>query len=468
MNVLLVNPRNRFSGFIVIPNLALGYLAGAVRAAGHEVTVLDAARDELTLEQFRQAVARGRYDVVGLNVFSPSFAAAADYARAVREVAPAAVVVAGGPHPTFEPVETLLRIPAIDYVVAGEGEIALPRLLACVSGGGVPSTEALRALPNLAWRDGGTVACNPVQRVDDLDALAPVAWDLLAPDRFPTVPNGVFSRKARIAPIITTRGCPYRCAFCGARHTLGSRVRVRSAEAVVAEMAELQRRFGVEEIHVLDDGFTQDRAHALRVCEHVRRARLGLPWAIPSGVRLDTLDVELLRAMEDAGVYSMAVGIEAGSQRVLDLMKKHLTLATIREKVALIKRHTRIRVTGFFILGFPGETLAEARQTVQLALELPIDRANFFNFTPFPGSEIHAQLRASGQLRGVSYDDLFIHHVRYGSAQIPAPVLQALQAEAHVRFYSRPRILLPLLREVRTLAQVRVLARRAAAIVSST
>jgi len=466
MNILLVNPPNAMGkSYVVIPNLGLAYLASSLVTAGHRVSILDCVKDHVGRDGFSSLLRKHRYDVVGFCTFSSAVSTVKEYARTTREILPAATIALGGPHPTFEPEQTLQSIPDADFAFLGEAEETLPRLLSASQEKGPGPLENLAVrVPGLAWREEDHILKSPQVYVQDLDKNGIPAWDLVRPDTYPVAPNGIFSRSRHVAPIVATRGCPFPCTFCGAGKALGKKVRKRSIENLMQEVDLLTGRYGIREIHIMDDNFTYDAGHAAGFCEALMQRDHKLHWALPNGVRLDSLNRELLTLMERSGCYSFAVGIESGTQHVLDHIKKHLSLATIEEKIRLVKRVTAIRVTGFFILGYPMETRQDMEETIALSMKLPIDRANFFNFTPFPGSEIYERLRADGSMPPVNLDNLYIHNISYSPPGISRKEMVSYPRKAHLKFYLRPKILWGILREIRSLDQLKVIWMRARAI----
>ena len=314
-------------------------------------------------------------------------------------------------------------------------------------------------------RDGAAVRGNPRFYEPDLDALAPVAWDLIPPRRYPLLGHGILNRAHPVAPIQTSRGCPFPCAFCSAQSNMGARVRTRSPEAVVDEIARLVLDHGVREIHIEDDNFTFHRESAAEVCRLLVARRLDVVWACPNGVRLDSLDAELLRLMERAGCYSFGVGIESGSDSVLRAMRKQLTTAEILERLHLIRATTDIRTTGFFVLGFPGETRADLAATERFILRAPLDRIGVSPFVPTPESPAYRDLAKRGLVpiepewvqQGWGYADG--GYVAYG--EVPREELVRRMKRVSLRFYLRPRVLAGVLGEIHSPAQVRVAAKYA-------
>jgi len=340
---------------------------------------------------------------------------------------------------------------ALDFAFAGEAETGLPRLLDTLGEerGDRGWGGAFDRVPGLVWRDGIEVKENPRIFEEDLDSLE-VAWDLIPPASYPRAPHGAYFRQFPVAPIVTSRGCPFRCRFCAVECVSGRKVRRRSVENVVSEIEILRDRYGVREIHIEDDNFTGEKEYVLAFCEVMRRRAPGITWTCPNGVRVDTLDEEMLAAMKGAGLYFLSVGIESGSDRILRKMKKSLEVAKIEEKIRVI-RQAGIGVSGFFMLGFPGETPEEMEATIDFALRLPLARASFTNFQPFPGSEEFDRLRESGEI-AVDWETFAptLQSTSYHPPGITGPDLRRLRKRALRKFYARPSVAWGMLREIRS------------------
>lgn len=459
--VLLVAPRKFGKApYIQQPHIGLGYLAAALRADGMAPTVLDAALDNLSPDQVA-AVARP-YDLVGLTAYSCEYTAAAAIARALKADRPERPVTMGGSHFSALPEETLAAIPELDAGIAGEGEVAFVQLAKALLAD--PRLPGADRIEGLVWRDGETIRVNP-RRFPQPDRWpAMPAWDLLGPERYPLQPNGIFSREDRVAPIITGRGCPHACAFCSCERLFGRKVRRRSAAQVVAEMNFLADRYGIREFHVQDSAIVVGGNHLRELADALLASGRRYWLNMTSGVRLDALTPELTRLLEAAGCYSMALGIESGSDRVLGLMNKRLDVTTIRRQTKMIRENSRIRLTGFFIIGYPGETTVDIEETVRLSLELPLDRANYFNFLPLPGTRVFDELRAQGALAELATDRLYIHEFPFANPRLELRDWKRLIRRANLRFYLRPRVIRGLLGEIRSWSQIKIILRRAASI----
>lgn len=476
MKILLINPLNRRRiHYVTIPNLGLGYLASALREYGHPVDVIDCPRDDILPSLLPDRCNLENYDLIGFQIFSSAFNEIKKYSEIVFAINPQAIQIGGGPHPTALPQETLENLEHLHFAFRGEAEPGLPLLIRKLDSAramGKPlSEEDQREIPGLVWRSHEPVTAkkdqikyNPPDFLSDLDQNPWPAWDLLNPQSFPTAPNGIFSKNRNLAPMITTRGCPYLCSFCAASLNSGKKIRFRSVANIIEEMELLTKKYGIKEIHIMDDNFTFNRDFVISLCRRITEKKIQIDWACPNGVRIDSLDKEMLRAMEESGCYSLALGIESGVQRILDLMQKKSTLEAAITKIELIKSSTRIRTTGFFIFGYPGESAQDIEQTIDFARKSKLDKANFFNFTPFPGSEIFYRLKTQGELNNIDYDDLYIHSLAYSPPGIDLKRLRYLQRKAYFRFYLRIKILLNLLFEITSLSQLKIIFQRSLAL----
>jgi anaerobic magnesium-protoporphyrin IX monomethyl ester cyclase len=225
-------------------------------------------------------------------------------------------------------------------------------------------------------------------------------------------------------------------------------------------MELLYRDYGVREFHFIDDMFNASKKRVLEFCAILKAKNWEISYTFPNGLRLNTIDEEMLRAMKQTGVYAFTVGIESGSQRILDLMNKHLTLDLIREKVNLIHQ-SGIEVSGFFLIGFPSETREEMERTLSFAKSLPLKRAHFSNFLPLPGTAETNRLIASGEIDATDRHDLAYSKVPYSPKGISKAELKSFQRRAFLEFHLRPKILWKLFREIRSFRHLRGIITRA-------
>lgn len=454
MKVALIVPPKK--SLYVVPPLGLGYLATALRKNGFEVEIVDCIKRKFNLKALKQYIQKIKPRCVGIQFFSCDFDRVKEISKFIKEIEPYITIVLGGPHPSGNPQETLKIFKEVDYGFKGEAEVGLPLLLKRITG---DSDVSFQSIPGLIWREDGGVKVNPQSLVEDLDVFDPPSWDLMNPEEYDEAPQGGMLSSFPYAPIITSRGCPYQCVFCSVSSISGKKIRCRSINSILEEIVYLHNNHNIKEFHIIDDAFTVNRERAIDFCKELIKRKLDIKFAFPNGVRLDTLDKEILNLMKKTGLYSLNLGIESGSQRILDRMKKGLNLRIVRERVGLINE-TGLDTGGFFIIGFPKETPEEIRQTIDFAKELPIKRAEFSDFKPLPGTEITAELLKSGEITSINYNYLISHKVSYTPNGISYRQLKWWQRRAFLEFYLRPGTLIGLLRDIRSLRHLRALIKR--------
>lgn len=235
-------------------------------------------------------------------------------------------------------------------------------------------------------------------------------------------------RRLPFAAVFGSRGCPGRCTFC---HTDGW-VRLRSAQRIVEEIEGLQRAYGIREVLFYDDNFTLRRERVLALCELLERRKLELSWA--ANARVDRVDPEMLAAMKRAGCWRLLLGIESGSQRILDRVQKGITKEQVSDAVAMI-RAAGIQTYGMFILGFPSETYAEALETIAFMKSLDLDFMNVAALTPFPGAQIHAEVADEPGFKGFARMNMY--DISYVPATLTECELDDLLRRSMREFYRR-------------------------------
>ncbi|MEM3101510.1 MAG: radical SAM protein [Candidatus Nitrosotenuis sp.] len=457
MRILLINPLTLESSMVnITPNLGLGYLATSLKNNGFDVEIWDGVKKGMTRERLFERLKKRDYDVAGFQVYTRSVKEAQEGLEFVKKVNPDAITVIGGPHPSGDP-EGSMRYMDTDYAFRGEAEIGLVQLLKKLSGNDNIPFEHIN---NLIWRNNGNVMINPLIPIQNLDSIGIPSWDMINPNDYPYAPIGAFSKKYPLTSISTTRGCPYSCTFCANNTIMGRKVRGRSVESVLAEMELLHDKYGVREFQIIDDNFTWKKEIVVGVCEGIIKRGWDIALSFPNGVRLATLDEEILRLLERAGCYSLGLGIESGSPKTLKDMKKAQKVEEIIEKVNLIHRVTKIRTTGFFIIGYPTETREDILLTIKLSKELPINRAQFTICLPVPGSEMTKQLLESGKLKDYDFTNVSFQNIVYVPENMTLKELQRLRLKAYREFYLRPRIILGILTEIQNLEHLKFIIRR--------
>lgn len=454
MKALLVKPPNLTDH--IQPSLGLGYLANAVKGES-EVRILDCIKEKIKRNEFSAILKDYKPDFVGLQCYTFDLNFIKWALKECRDFNPGIITMIGGPHPSAVPRESFQHFgDSLDFIFVGEAERGLPLLLNKFKTG---AAKDFFGIPGLAWRDNGEIRVNSQDFIEDLDSLGMPAWDLIRPEEYPESQHGAFFKKFPIAPIMVTRGCPFSCTFCAGNIVSGKKIRRHSSDFIVSQIKYLHDRHKIREFHIVDDNFTFDRNQAKELLRKIIGLNLDISWATPNGVRIDTLDEELIRLMKESGLYLISLGIESGSDRILKLMKKNATVEKIRQAIKLIHRYG-IDIAGFFILGFPGETREDIKRTIDFSLDLDLIRANYFTYLPFPGTESYNKLVENGEINKVNWDKFYFMSAPYVTKGLGIKQLKFLQRLAFLKFYSRPRIILKNLLGIKSFRHFRFIFKR--------
>jgi radical SAM superfamily enzyme YgiQ (UPF0313 family) len=456
MKVLLMKPISDVY-YVIQPSLGLGYLATILENGGHKVSILDPGKEKLGWKDFAVLIKKENYDLVGIQLFTHEVLSVKKHAGIIKEYSSHTTVICGGSHVSGDPQGAMQLLTDVDFGFAGEAEIGIEKFMG-LKKEDYADYELLKTIPNLIWRCGEQIIVNPVESFKDLDRIKFPAWHLLSLSSYPSTPHGTFYKKRPVAPMIISRGCPFHCTFCAGKSVTGQTIRYRSVHNVISEIIFLKDTYGVKEIHIEDDNFTLKKEYVMAFCDVILKLGLDCAFALPNGVRLDTLDEEVLIKMEKAGFYSMAIGIESGSNRILTLMKKNLSREFIKEKINLIKKITRINLTGFFLMGYPGEREKEILETIDFAKALELDKASFMCVMPLPGSDLWDMYKEKGAK--FDWNNFFYYRTVDGLSDVSAKNLRKLQKKAMFEFYVRPKIVIGLIKEIKTYAQIKIFVKR--------
>lgn len=343
-------------------------LAAFLRENGCRVAVADLAGEE------EWDIPEG--DCYGITAVTPQILIAEEIRKKIKARDAGAEVVLGGIHASVLPAETL-RDFAFDALVVGEGEEALLE---------IARGEEYSRIKNLAWRDGGKPVVNPKRPlIKDLDALPFLSYDLI--DAASYAPTGIRG----MMTMTTSRGCPFRCAFCTHTYISDGKYRAMSAERVVSEVKYVIENFGMIKFSFQDELFTADRKRFLKLCDSFRE--LKIEWKFLS--RADRMDVETMRAAVEAGAFQVSVGVESGSQTILDNLEKGIRKEDSADALAAA-REAGIKSFAFLMVNCPGETDDTVEETIAFLTENPADEYALMMYVPFPGDRAWSNAEALG------------------------------------------------------------------------
>lgn len=447
MRTLLINPYTNTSVYgkiskdMPVKHLPLGllYIAAVLLKHKKQVQLVDADAMSMELEALSEVVKDYSPDIVGITSSTQGFQYALKTAWMIKDLSNAVVVI-GGPHASPLADQILKEYKPFDVVVRGEGEFSML---------GLCREVPLDQISGISYRrDGRVIHNNPRARITNLDALPLPAYDLVDLSLYDHPAYKIYIK--RIAPIISGRGCPYECTFCASKVIFGTRVIYRSVNNVIEQIKCLISEKGITGINFVDDTFSLNKTRLLGFCEELKK--LKIRWIC--NIRVDTVDLELLKRMQDSGCCLIQIGVESADQYVLNLMKKRVSVKQIR-KVFEWANKIKLDTLATFIIGMPGDTEETINKTIRFVCEINPTYPQFFNLVPYPGTEIYDYAKENNlllfndwtQLYAPKYEQPAMGHHCFSAEQ-----LKLLRKKAYRKAYLNPRYVVshffPTLRDV--------------------
>jgi len=385
-----------------VPPLGLANIAGYVEREGYNVSICDAlAEGRKTLKRGKnylrvgldnKAIAKKlnyyKPDIVGISIMFTAFASDAhELAKLVKKVSPRTLVVFGGAHPSVVPKQ-VLKDKNVDLVVIGEGEETFLEV--------IQKFEKKQSLVNISGtgvrnKNGKIVINKPRPFIKDLDSLPFPARHLLPMDIYlesaKENDKASYAMRCPNACMVSSRGCPNNCIYCAVPKIWGRSWRAFSASRVVSEIEFLVNRYGIREIHFLDDNVSVNKIRLEKICDEIIKKKLDIKWTCPNGIAIWTLDKPLLKKMKKSGCYRLTFGIESGCPETQKFIRKNLNLKKAK-KVMKIASDLGLWIFSTYIIGFPYETKEAIDQTFEYAIKSYSDFIGFILLMPFPGTDI--------------------------------------------------------------------------------
>jgi radical SAM superfamily enzyme YgiQ (UPF0313 family) len=433
--ILLIKPRFLGLEFQVITQpMGLMYIASALKRAGHDPMIHDCGIDHKDLHILRRTITEWKPDFIGISIIITELDQTRIIMGIIRKTLPGVPVIFGGSWPSANP-EISIKTFGADFVVVGEGEMVFPQLIDALNKG-----LAMDSIPGTASIVNGYLEINSGNQMteNELNALPFPAWELLHHKLYAKSPSFATVGCRTYMSIVTSRGCPYKCAYC--HQTLGKFFRKRSAESVLAEMEELRFKHGFKDFEILDDCFNLDRERMYAILTGIRDRLGDVKLHFPNGLRADMLEPEDMALFKQAGTVSASFAIETTSPRLQKMIRKNLDIEKATRVInASVK--AGIYSIGFFMLGFPTETYEEASETVNFAAQSPLHRAMFMLVTPFAGTElaemVSDSLKKRNKFSNPRYANYFTNALNI-SAMSDAELHKVFR-RAYRRFFLNPR-----------------------------
>ena len=384
-HVTLVNPPYpRGAPHSIFIPLGLSYLAAVLEKNHYQVDVIDCQVLKPTREELEDEIIKRQPDMVGITSTTLTYKPALEIVKTAREARPDCLIILGGSHVTIMDEQSLREQPEADIVVRGEGEQTMLELAHHIS---KSNLKDFHAVAGITFRKNEQIVRTPNRPfIKNLDELPYPAHKY-----FPLKKYRLFGKT--YLPIITSRGCPFQCTFCLASRMCGKQFRARSPKNVVDELEWLRDTHGADAFAFYDDTFTFDRKRAQEICEEMKARKVGLPWDCRT--RVDRVSEEVLARMGAANCQLIHFGVESGSQKILDAMRKGTTVEQ-NEKAITWAKEAGISVAISVVVGYPGETEDMLKQTLDFIGRTEPDYVYVCQAIPYPGTDLYDLLKELG------------------------------------------------------------------------
>lgn len=423
------------------PPLGVGYIASNLRKNDFDVKIFDTTFMK-SYEQLYSQIRKSKFDIIGISVMTTMLQDSLQIAKWIKKHSPGTLVVFGGPHPTVLPKE-VLKNPNVDVVCIGEAEQTFLNL--------VKNLNNLKKVKGIAYKEHGDIIFNdPQMPIENLDSLPFPALDLIDMEKYFKIWFQLDSVSINLKGLgmISSRGCPFNCSYC--QPTLfklfGKKLRKRSPKNIVKEIIHWKQKYNINALLFTDDTFTLDKKWVYNVCDEIIAEDLNIIW--DCNTRANLVDEQMFKHMREAGLRKVSMGIESGSQRVLDqIYQKQIKIEDVIKSTNFLNR-IGIKIQGHFMLGAPTETEEEINKTISFAKQLKIDEATFSITTPLPCTYLYEKTKHCIEKDISKFDYYKTPVYRKNKQQLSPRRLNYLKKKALLSFYLSSNHFIPVMKQL--------------------
>jgi len=372
------------------PPLGILYIATLLRQEGIEVTILDQAAEGYSIKKTAKWVEKQDPDILGFSALASSGKTAARIAQKVKQNNPNITTVFGNYYATFNDKRVLKTYPQVDIIVRGEGEETIKELIEMLE-----KKHTLKKVKGITFRERNKIIATPDRPlIKNIDAI-PIPDRTLLDVEYHSTLVGAIGAPKKFTTLLSSRGCPYRCRFCGCQNIVHGTWRPRSVEKTFEEL-QLLASDGYRQFLFVDDSFTINQKRIIKLSKKIVKEKLDIEWMCEG--RVNHASYELMRSMVKAGCRIIYFGVESANQRILDYYRKQITPEQSKAAVKAARKAGMDIIVGSFIVGAPTETRQEIKNTLKFAQEIPLDIPQYNILGIFPGMAIWDEAIAEGFL----------------------------------------------------------------------
>ena len=434
-HVLLINPPYgdmQKSAEAIVPPLGIAYIASYLREHDIDIDIVDCTPENIDQNNIGDIISKKNPSIIGLTATTPMINRSIKFADLIKIINPEVKIMIGGPHVTAMAEDTLAHANSIDLAIRGEGELTMLEVVKEFDN----TNPDLSKILGITYRSSqGIRSNNPRPLIENLDILPFPARDLLPIKKYR--PSIKWYNRMPFTTMFTSRGCPFNCIFCDSHLTFGHITRYRSAQNVLDEIQELIEKYKIKDLIFYDDTFTLNKKRTIEICDGIVERGLNITWGCLS--RVNTANEEMLLKMKKAGCHMISFGVESGSERMLRIIRKGITLQQ-SESALRNTRQVGIDSTATFVIGIPGETRESICETIDFAKKINPTYAQFFRAVPYPGTELSTMLSREGKVLNNSWEQ-YMETSNVPMIEIDginSHELEQMSKDAYKKFYYRP------------------------------